>query len=346
VGRGDFTSDKDSIATDPQQPGVVYATWRNDGFGLVGGARGARQLLFSRSVDWGHSWSPPTVVDDESVSDLRLGNPQIAALPSGTVVVVTSLPTAAGTQVLLAFRSANRGLTWSGRIPILENGPSTVRPFVVCGQNLAPEGGEPGQIATVGNNGFAIITLDRSAYAGGNGWNIVLSKSLDQGVTWESSTTFKSSLPIVFPSVAADHYTSQDQRVSEHEGDHMQQHGARYGILWDEINPSTTDCSTGIEPERTQFGWSEDGTHWTSPITVGAPWWNVFGLDVGDYHSLAATPSGYTTAAPQGPCAKGRRRHSKGRRRHSENNGRHRDRGGQYPAGRRGLSRCAPSAHR
>jgi hypothetical protein len=123
-------------------------------------------------------------VDDESVSDLRLGNPQIAALPNGTVVVVTSLPTAAGTQVLLAFRSANRGLTWSGRIPILENGPVTVQPFVVCGQNLAPEGGEPGQIATVGNNGFAIITLDRGAYAGGNGWRIVLSKSLDRGVTW------------------------------------------------------------------------------------------------------------------------------------------------------------------
>jgi len=170
IGRDDFTSDKDSSVADPNIPGTVYATWRNDGFGLVDGPAGARQLLFSRSTDWGHSWSAPTVVDDETVSNLRLGNPQIAALPDGNLVIVSSKANDKGAQKLLAFRSTDRGATWSHGHKILTNGPASVPSFLVCGENVAPGGGEPGQVATVGERGVAIVTLDRSAYAAGGGW--------------------------------------------------------------------------------------------------------------------------------------------------------------------------------
>jgi hypothetical protein len=211
------------------------------------------------------------------------------------VVIASSLPAATGGTQLLAFRSTDGGSTWSSGIPILLNNAATVPPFHICGSNFAPSGSEPGQIATVGTNGVAIITLDQAAYAAGNGWQIVLSSSRDGGLTWASSTTIKSSLPITFASVAGNHDFSEDRSGSKHDGD-----SHRYGILWDETDPSTANCSAGIEPERTRFASSEDGTHWTTPITVGAPWWNVFSLDVGDYHSLAATPSGYTTIAPEG----------------------------------------------
>jgi hypothetical protein len=173
----------------------------------------------------------------------------------------------------------------------LLNKAATVPPFHICGSNFAPSGSEPGQIATVGKNGVAIVTLDQAAYAAGDGWQIVLSSSRDGGLTWASSTAIKSSLPITFASVAGNH----EWRGSEHEGS-----SHRYGIMWDETNPSTANCSAGIEPQRTRFASSGDGTHWTTPITVGAPWWNLFSLDVGDYHSLAATPSGYVTIAPEG----------------------------------------------
>jgi hypothetical protein len=288
VGHDDYTSDKDSIAADPKRPGTVYATWRNNGFGLVFGAAGASQLLFSKSVDWGHSWSPATVLGAQSVQSNFFGDPQIAALPSGTLVVASSLPTATGGTQLLAFRSTDGGSNWSSGIPILLHGAVTAPPFPICGQDFAPGGDDPGQIATVGENGLAIITLDPAAYAAGNGWQIVLSSSSDGGLTWASSTVIKSSLPITFASVAGTNNFFEERA------------GLRYGIMWDEMNPSTTNCSAGIEPSRTRFASSDDGRHWTKPITVGAPWWNVFSLYVGDYHSLAATPSGYITVAPEG----------------------------------------------
>jgi hypothetical protein len=282
IGRDDYTSDKNSIAADPNTAGTVYATWRNDGFGLVGGAAGARQLLFSKSTDSGHTWSSPTVVSDQTVSNLRLGNPQVAALPSGTIIITTSLPVA-GVQRLLAFRSTDQGQTWSEGITILDNGPASVPPFSVCGANLAPGGGQPGQIATFGGNGVVILTLSRSAYAAGGGWQIVLTQSRNGGKKWTSDNVVTSTLPITFPSVAG----SPDNRL---------------GVMWDETDPSATDCTAGVEAQRTRFSTSQDSIHWSAPITVGAPWWNVFGLDVGDYHSLAATPAGFNTIAPEGPA--------------------------------------------
>jgi hypothetical protein len=298
VGHDDYTADKDSIAADPKRPGTVYVTWRNNGFGLVFGAAGASQLLFSKSVDWGHSWSPPTVIDAQSNESIFFGNPQIAALPSGTLVVASSLPASTGGTQLLAFRSTNGGLTWSSGIPIVLHGAVTAPGFPICGQNFAPGADNPGQIATVGENGVAIITLDPAAYAAGNGWQIVLSSSSDGARTWASSTAIKSSLPITFASVAGTGFF-EDRRTSERDSS-RERADLRYGIMWDETNPSTANCSAGIEPSRTRFAASEDGRHWTTPITVGAPWWNLFSLDVGDYHALAATPSGYTTVAPEG----------------------------------------------
>jgi hypothetical protein len=282
VGRDDYTSDKDSIAADPNHPGTVYATWRNDGFGLVFGAAGARQLLFSKSVDWGHTWSAPTVISDQTASNLRLGNPQVVAVPDGTVVVTSSLPGATGAQQLLSFRSTDGGATWSAGTGIRTNGPAAAPSFNVCGENLAAGGGQPGQTATLGRHGVAIISLDRAAYAAGHGWQIVLSRSSDSGQSWSSQTVVRSSNPISFPSVAG-------------------RPDGQLGILWDETNVAGTDCANGVEPQRTRFT-ASNGDPWSSPRSLGAAWWNAYGLDLGDYHSLAPTQKGFTTIAPQGPA--------------------------------------------
>jgi hypothetical protein len=83
------------------------------------------------------------------------------------------------------------------------------------------------------------------------------------------------------------------------------------GLVWDEINTHAADCSGPTIPTRSRFAASDDaGKRWSSPLTLGAAWWNLAsglrgsggfsGYFVGDYQALAATPSGFTTATVQG----------------------------------------------
>ena len=287
VGRQDWTSDKDMIVADPHTPGTVYAGWRNAGFGLPVGDRGNNLLLFSKTTDYGHTWSAQTVVDSQQGTFAFFGNPQIVVLNDGTLVYTSSVYTPSGDVELVSYRSTDRGATWSSATAIatLSNGGNAP----VCGH---PVNGGYGQTTSAGKM-VAHIELDGATAALGKG-QINLYWSEDGGVSWQNKPIINSPNPIIQASASLDRHH-------------------RLAILWDETDLSRTDCSAQpipIVPSSAKLSVSRDRDHWET-ITVGAKSFNLASAlvppnyNLGDYHSLAATPRGFATVTVQGaPLAK------------------------------------------
>jgi hypothetical protein len=283
-------SDKPMVSADPHRRGVAYVIWRNASFGMPVGARGATELLFSRTRDGGRTWTSPVKIDTAGVSDF-FGTPEVSTLRNGTLVATSSLANPSGGTNLLAYRSTDRGNTWSK--------PTLIRTVAdgdlpaVCGQNVSggDTGAAAGQQTVVHGKTVTFVTLDGAAAAAGHG-AIIQYMSSDAGRSWRHRTIVKRNEPIIMPST-----TSGPRR--------------RLGLVWDEINTPAANCSTQTIPSRTRFASSRDGgARWGHPVTVGARGWNLAsgargtggfsGYFIGDYQSLAAIPRGFTTATVQG----------------------------------------------
>jgi hypothetical protein len=282
-------SDKPMVVADPWHAGVAYEIWRNQSFGMPVGARGATELLFGRTTDFGRTWSTPRHIADGQPDDF-FGSPQLSVLRDGTLVATTSLTNAAGGTDLLSYRSASHGRTWSSAVKIRTVTAGALSP--VCGQSVAgaDTGSSAGQQTVIGGRTVAFVSLDGAAAAAGHG-ALVLSTSRDGGRTWNSRTVLRRAAPVILASVAANR-------------------AGQLGLVWDEIDTAATDCSTATVPARTRFAISTPTGEADRAVTVGSPWWNLAsgargtggfsGYFVGDYQSLAALPGGFTTVTVQG----------------------------------------------
>jgi hypothetical protein len=270
------------IVADPHTAGTVYAGWRNAGFGLPVGDRGNNLLLFSKTTDYGHTWSTQTVVDSQQGSFAFFGNPQIVVLNDGTLVYTSSINTPSGAVELVSYRSTDSGASWSTATAIatLSNGGAGP----VCGHSV---NGGYGQTTSVGKV-VAHIEIDAATQALGKG-QIILYWSEDGGDTWQHKPIIDSPNLIIQASASFD-----------------RQH--RLAILWDETDLSRSDCGAlpiPIVPSSTKLSVSKDRQAWDT-ITVGAESFNLASalvppnFNLGDYHSLAATPHGFATATVQG----------------------------------------------
>jgi hypothetical protein len=282
-------SDKPMVVADPWHAGVAYEIWRNQSFGMPVGARGATELLFARTTDFGRTWSAPRHIADGQPDDF-FGSPQVSVLRDGTLVATTSLANPSGGTDLLAYRSTTHGRTWSGAVKIRTVTPGDLSP--ICGQSVAgaDTGSSAGQQTVIGGRTVAFVSLDGAAAAGGHG-AIVLNTSSDRGRTWKKRVVLHRDAPLILASVAANR-----------EG--------RLGLVWDEIDTAATDCSAAIVPTRTRFAVGARTGELGRAVTVGSSWWNLAsgargtggfsGYFIGDYQSLAALPGGFTTVTVQG----------------------------------------------
>jgi hypothetical protein len=283
-------SDKPMIVADPYHAGVAYEIWRNQSFGLPVGGRGKTRLYFAVTRNRGSSWSSPVTIARGSPMDF-FGTPELSVLRDGVLVATSSLANPAGGTDLLAWRSTDRGMHWSGPAVIRHAPSGTIAP--ICGEPTAgtDTSAAAGQQVTVNGRSVVLVTLDGPSAAAGAG-KILMSRSGDGGRTWRTSTAVRSPDPVLLASVAAG------------------RHG-HLGLVWDEINTHAADCSGATIPARSLFAVSTDaGRSWSSPLTLGAAWWNLAsalrgsggfsGYFVGDYQALAAAPNGFATATVQG----------------------------------------------
>lgn len=239
-------------------------------------------MLFSKTTDYGHSWSAQTVVDTQQGPFAFFGNPQLVVLNDGTLVYTSSVYTSTGDVELVSYRSTDSGATWSSATAVatLSNGGAAP----VCGH---PVNGGYGQTTSVGKM-VAHIEIDAATQALGKG-QINLYWSEDGGVSWQNKPVINSPNLIFQASASFD-----------------RQH--RLAILWDETDLTGTDCSAQpipIVPSATKLSVSAGRKHWET-ITVGAKSFNLASAlvppnyNLGDYHSLAATPRGFATVTVQG----------------------------------------------
>ncbi|MDP9220153.1 MAG: glycoside hydrolase [Actinomycetota bacterium] len=282
-------SDKPMVVADPWHAGVAYEIWRNQSFGMPVGARGATELLFARTTDYGRTWSTPRHIADGQPDDF-FGSPQLSVLRDGTLVATTSLANSAGGTDLLAYRSATHGRAWSGAVKIRTVTAGALSP--ICGQSVAgaDTGSSAGQQTVIGGRTVAFVSLDGAAAAAGHG-AIVLSTSRDGGLNWSKRILLRRHAPVILASIAASH-------------------GGQLGVIWDEIDSAAADCSTAVVPTRSRFAIGTRRGELGRAVTLGSRWWNLAsgargtggfsGYFIGDYQSLAALPGGFTTVTVQG----------------------------------------------
>jgi len=281
VSPADATADKDMIVADPNKAGTVYDVWDNAGFGVVAPPRGANQLMFSKSTDWGRTWTNTTVAafpPDQSASDS-----QLSVLKNGTLV-----DTAVSGNTILAYRSTDGGSTWSGAYTVAQltsgSGPA------LCGASYRG-GGSFGADAVVGPHSIALVIDDGAAAAAGKG-ELILARSDDGGITWTTRPILRTRYLLLLASVAGTP-------------------NGKMGLVYDEIDASRVSCTgQAVVPTRIRVALSVNGGRtWSAAATVGASWFNQATALVapqyflGDYQNIVADPGvngGFVSVTVQG----------------------------------------------
>jgi hypothetical protein len=277
----DATADKDMIVADPHRAGTVYDVWDNAGFGLVPSPRGANKLIFSKSTDWGRTWTSTTVArfpDSQPGTDS-----QLSVLKDGTLV-----ETAVQAGAVWAWRSTDNGQKWAGPYAVAKLtagfGPA------LCGATYRG-GGTFGADAVVGPHSIALVINDGAAAATGTG-ELILARSDDGGFTWTSRPILRTTYLLLLASVGGTP-------------------NGKMGLVYDEIDASRVSC-TGqpVIPTRIQIALSVNrGKTWSAPATVGASWFNQFTALVppqyflGDYQNIVPDPAangGFVSVTVQG----------------------------------------------
>ena len=262
-----FFNDKNTITADPTDANYVYAVW--DRLGAAGGG----PAVFARTTDGGTTWEGARSIFDPGPRSQTIGN-LIVVLPNGTLInLFTQLDEGAGGQVtatLNVLRSGDKGGSWSAPSPIADvlsigaRDPET--------GTLIRDGAGLAQIALAPNGNLFVIWQD-ARFSGGARDGIVLSRSIDGGLTWSTPLQINSapSTQAFTPSV------------------HVRANGT-IGVTYYDFRSNTSDPAT--LPTELIFARSADGVTWqenrlTSAFDMAtAP--NARGLFIGDYQALTS----------------------------------------------------------
>ncbi|MCX7018419.1 MAG: sialidase family protein [Candidatus Sumerlaeota bacterium] len=158
------------IATD--EAGNWVVVWTSfDELGLEG------DIMCSRSVDEGLTWSDPTPVNNNAPTDLgEDSNPQIATDREGRWIAVWmsfNTPNGeAGTDWdIYCARSTNAGKTWSDPLALNDDATTDIS------QDWSP------QIAADGNSNWVVV-WSRWGGITGDDWDIMYTRSTNNGISW------------------------------------------------------------------------------------------------------------------------------------------------------------------
>jgi BNR repeat protein len=185
-------NDKESITADPTRPGTVYAVWDQSSVpgqdripGVLHAFSYRQETLFSRTTDFGATWSTPTALFFSN--QVTLGN-QIVVEPNGNLADVFWASKGSGIQPnensdhQAAMYSSDGGLHWSppqivsDSFPLNVVDPNNGNP-VRAGTNIPDVGVDP-------NTGALYVVWADGRFSGFTHNDIALTRSTDGGKTW------------------------------------------------------------------------------------------------------------------------------------------------------------------
>jgi len=208
------SSDKDSITADPAHPGVAYVVWDR---AASHGNRTVQPLWFSRTTDYGKSWSAPREIPEaegqtighEVVVDPRTGtlydffssvdeHAHVFCDPETEDCSNLPQPTVASVIV-----SHNGGDSWSSAHRISKF--TAVGPGRMGGARIRT-GARLVDAAIDGRTGALYVVWEDSRFTRGHFDSVVLSMSRDHGAHWSSPRAVPSppGVPAVTPALAVD----------------------------------------------------------------------------------------------------------------------------------------------
>src|SRR6266478_9689658 len=184
----DLAMDKETVTADPLDPLFVYAVWdRLTGFTVPNNPLGTGPAWFARTTDGGESWETARQIYDPGPDTQTISN-QIVVLPDGTLVdllmVIAQNSSPAPKVTVSVLRSTDRGVSWSGAIPVADaefvgvNDPKNGRG--IRSGSVVPS------IAADRVNGALYVAWEDARFSGMARDGIALSKSTDGGLTWSA----------------------------------------------------------------------------------------------------------------------------------------------------------------
>jgi hypothetical protein len=180
--------DKESVTADPTRPGHAYAVW--DRINIGAHATSRTPAMFSRTSDWGQTWSTPRPIYRTGRGNGTIGN-VLAVLPDGTLVDVFDWVTARAVNLVSAIRSTDGGRTWTAPIVIgREPATGVVDPDTGA---AVRNGGVLPDVAVDRTSGALYAVWETRAFGGID--QIVLKESLDGGLTWSAPMTHVNQTP-------------------------------------------------------------------------------------------------------------------------------------------------------
>lgn len=294
--------DKPMTVADRRQAGTVYIVDANEDEGTPVGSRGATKLLFFRSRNGGRTFD---IANMELAGTTQVHkwfwNAQLAQLGNGDLVVTYAGPVTAGHGANLQARiSTDQGSTWSAPVVIrYDQAPVSSS---ACGEAIGgtlPFPSQTGQTAVVDGHTLAVASLENPTAHGGPA-HIVVSISTDGGHSWHQGANVTSALPITLASITGDNR-------------------GHLGLVYDQVDVTRANCAKPTIPARTRLAVATVGNRpgsmlssWHT-VTVGPSWWNfasagknkIVNWWMGDFQSLATTPTGFTTITAQGQSLEG-----------------------------------------
>jgi hypothetical protein len=268
---GPFFNDKESVTADPADPRYVYAVWdRID-------AQEHGSTYFTRTTNGGDSWETARPIYNPGPSGSTLNN-QVVVLPDGTLVnSFTEFPSAPSASPLIAVvRSTDKGVTWSPKIHVA--GIQTVGTRDPGTGRTLRDGSGLGQL-TADRHGRLFIVWQDARTTGGARDAVLITSSLDGGVTWSAPARVNASpdAPAFTPNVAV----ARDGTIGV----------TYYGLRTEASSPGTLPTDYWLARS------TDGGLHWTETHIDGpfdfalAP--DAGGLFLGDYQGLAAVGNAF-----------------------------------------------------
>ncbi|MCA4131649.1 sialidase family protein [Arthrobacter sp. M4] len=293
LGSPQFFNDKESVTADPLTPGTAYAVWDrlvspNDNPRATAHASAFRgPTLFSKTTDFGATWSSPTVIVPTGNKQQTIGN-QIVVGPDGTLYNFFDLILGTGKNGVgqlhglnVAFtKSTDRGATWTAPQIIAKlntvgvTDPNTGAP-VRTGDIIPEPAVDPA-------TGQLYVVWQDSRFNGGHFDEVAISTSTDGGANW--SAPARANRPMGVPAF------TPSVRVA----------GGKVGVTYYDFRNLTVG-NTSTLPTDYWFTSSPvgtlalgDETHVYGPFDMmTAP--VARGFFVGDYVGLAAVGSSFAS---------------------------------------------------
>lgn len=289
-------NDKESVTADPSHAGTAYVVWDR----LISPSTHANPTatlhtpafrgpaMFSRTTDFGQTWSTPQVLFDPGQNDQTIGN-QIVVEPDGTLVDGTLVLLNKGGRGhngrsivdVVVMRSTDGGSTWTGPTVVspLLDAPVVIAGHLVRTGDILPE-------FAIGPTGTLYATWQDGSFSPNGVAHVAFSQSTDGGVSWSPPVQIDQS-PTGVPAFTPVVHAAADGTVAVTYYD-LESATATSPGLTDEFivhcHAPTADCASASS-------WAANGE--TKLDTSGAfdmttaP--DAGGYFTGDYEGLAST---------------------------------------------------------